>query len=339
MYNHQVSSIKNNHVRKGLDFLADINNLFVDFYEKISLSKEKADNLRRGRDALRKKIKEWFSDNEKGEPSFCWQGSFAMKTTVNPIGDGEYDLDDGVYLQEFFDEDMSTWPATSTVHSWIKSAVKGHTQSAPIDKDTCVRVVYAKGYHIDYPIYIKYNDTAYLAHKTKGWTISDPKAFKDWFIQNVREEGEQLRRLVKYLKAWKDFKEISLKGIEITILATENFCAYEGRDEKSLYETVQNILVVLENNFVCIKPVAPGEDLFEGTSKTKKDNIINGLKALSNKLDLAIKESDPKVASQYMKEIFGNRFPEGSSIEKSKDSTSFARTSSPGVLQHDGRSA
>lgn len=337
MYNHQVLPIKK--PRKELGFLADINNLFIDFNEKISLSKTKADNLRRGRDALRKKIKEWFSDNEKDEPRFCWQGSFAMKTTVNPIGDGEYDLDDGVYLQEFFDEDNSTWPATSTVHSWIKSAVKGHTQSNPIDKDTCVRVIYANGYHIDYPIYIMSNEIAYLAHKTKGWTISDPKALKDWFIQNVKDEGEQLRRLVKYLKAWKDFKGISLKGIEITILATENFSAYEGRDEKNLYDTVENILITLQNNFACIKPVAPGEDLFEGASKTKKDNVINGLKALLSKLDLAIKESDPKVASHYMKEIFGDRFPEGKSIEKSEDSTAFARTSSPGVLQHDGRSA
>lgn len=66
--------------------MANINDLFIDFNETISLSKGKVDNLRRGRDALRKKIKEWFRDNKKDEPRFCWQGSFAMKTTVNPIG-------------------------------------------------------------------------------------------------------------------------------------------------------------------------------------------------------------------------------------------------------------
>lgn len=66
--------------------MANINDLFIDFNETISLSKGKVDNLRRGRDALRKKIKEWFRDNKKDEPRFCWQGLFAMKTTVNPIG-------------------------------------------------------------------------------------------------------------------------------------------------------------------------------------------------------------------------------------------------------------
>lgn len=319
--------------------MADINNLFSTFNDAISLSKIKSDNLKRGRDSLRSEIKKWFSDNSKKQPTFCWQGSFAMKTTVNPINDGEYDLDDGIYLSGYSDQKISDWPATGTVHSWIKSAVEGHTQQDPIDKDTCVRVVYASGYHIDYPIYIMKDDTAYLAHKTKGWTISDPKAFKDWFIQNVNEDGEQLRSIVKYLKAWKDYKDISLKGIEITILATKNFSVYEGRDEKSLRDTVKNILSSLESNFACVKPVEPGEDLFDSISDTKKGNITNGLKNLKAKLDLAIDEDDPVVASDYMIKVFGERFPQGKSIEKSEASASYVQTSAPGVLHHDGRSA
>lgn len=319
--------------------MADINNLFSGFSDRISLSKTKSDNLKRGRDALREKIIKWFNDNGKQAPSFCWQGSFAMKTTVNPIGDAEYDLDDGIYLDGYSSEDMSEWPATSTVHSWIKSAVTGHTQEDPVDKDTCVRVVYASGYHIDYPVYILKDDSAYLAHKTKGWVLSDPKAFKEWFIQNVKDEGEQLRSLVKYLKAWKDFKSISLKGIEITILATDNFNIYEGRDEKSLRDTVYSIISSLEADFSCAKPVAPGEDLFEGATDTKKEDIIGALSDLKDKLDLAIEEKDPKIASDYMISVLGDRFPVGKPLEESDACSSFVKTGSPGVLQHDGRSA
>lgn len=319
--------------------MADINNLFSDFSDSISLSKTKSDNLRRGRDALRGKIKKWFSNNEKPAPSFCWQGSFAMKTTVNPIGDGEYDLDDGIYLDGYSSKAMSEWPAASTVHSWIKSAVAGHTQGDPVDKDTCVRVVYASGYHIDYPIYILKDDIAYLAHKSKGWIVSDPKAFREWFVQNVKDDGEQLRSLVRYLKAWKDFKSVSLKGIEITILATNSFNIYEGRDEKSLCNTVHSIISSLETNFSCVKPVAPGEDLFEGASDTKKNGIISALSTLKDKLDLAIDEKNPQIASEYMINVFGDRFPAGKALEESDASASFVKTASPGVLRHDGRSA
>lgn len=319
--------------------MADINNLFSTFNNTISLTKSKSDNLRKGRDSLRGEIKEWFSEHDKLQPTFCWQGSFAMKTVVNPLNDGEYDLDDGVYLSGYSEQDMSDWPSTSTVHTWIKKAVDGHTKNDPIDKDTCVRVVYANGYHIDYPIYIVNDDTAYLAHKAKGWIESDPKAFKKWFIQNVNDEGEQLRSIVKYLKAWKDFKDISLKGIEITILVTENFEAYEGRDEKALRYTVTNIISSLESKFSCIKPVVPGEDLFENVSETKKNNIINGLNNLKSKLISAIDEDDPASASEYMIEVFGDRFPKGEPTEKSEATSAFVKTSTPGVLRHDGRSA
>ena len=319
--------------------MAKINNLFQTFHDNISLSNNQIDNLRTGRDALRDIIRDWFDDNDKQKPHFCWQGSFAMKTTVSPINGGEYDLDDGVYLSGYSEKEISDWPATSTVHNWIKSAVTGHTKEDPVDKNTCVRVIYTKGYHIDYPIYIEKGDIAYLAHKRDGWIESDPKAFKEWFLEKVQTHGEQLRRLTKYMKAWKDYKEIPLKGIEITILVAENFIEYEGRDEKSLCETVKNILAVLKANFTCKKPVSPYEDLFREVSKTKKDSILSGLETLSTKLDLAVSTDDPKTASEYMIEMFGNRFPMGKEIKKNEGASAFIHTSAPGVLRHDGRSA
>lgn len=320
--------------------MADIHNLFIDFNSKITLSSAKQNSLRTSRDSLRGKIKTWFEDHDKEKPTFCWQGSFAMKTTVNPICDHEYDIDDGIYLSGYLDVEQEDWPLPSTVHSWIKSAVDGHTSTAPIDKDTCVRVVFAAGYHIDYPIYIMLNDEAYLAHKSKGWVVSDPKAFKDWFVQQNLETDEQLRRTVKYLKAWKDYKDIPLKGIEITILAANSFNMFEGRDEKCLRDTVADIIKNLNDNFVCVKPVSPGEDLFDGHSQTKKDKILNGLTALKSALDKAIEEKDPLIASEHMIGVFGDRFPKGEALkEEAEAKANFVRTSSPGVLRNDGRSA
>ena len=70
-----------------------------------------------------------------------------MKTTVNPIGDKEYDVDDGVYIQGYSDKDISEWPSTTTVHTWVKDVVQGYTSTNPIDKNTCVRVVFAENYN------------------------------------------------------------------------------------------------------------------------------------------------------------------------------------------------
>lgn len=313
--------------------MANTNSLFLSFDEKIKLTTAKSDNLRRSRDALREDIKQWFDDNGKLKPSFCWQGSFAMKTTVNPIN-GDYDIDDGVYLSGYETADNDEWPATATVHRWVKNATDEQTCEESVDKNTCVRVKYASGYHVDLPIYIVKDDTAYLAHKSSGWIESDPKAFKDWFVDKVQEEGEQLRRVVRYLKGWKDNKELPIKGVELTILASEYFDSYSGRDDKSLKNTVTCILDKLNDSYSCIKPVLPGEDLFEGHSDTKMNQIIDGFSKLKDALEKAITEDDEKKASEILRDEFGSRFP----IGKAKESSKYESTTNPGVLRHDGRS-
>lgn len=313
--------------------MANMNELFLTFDEKIKLTTAKSNSLKTSRNSLRKDIKSWFEDNDKSKPSFCWQGSFAMKTTINPTGENDYDMDDGVYLNGY-SSDQDTWPATSTAHRWIKEATDDRTEQDSIDKNTCVRVVYANNYHIDLPIYIMKDEVAFLAHKSKGWTESDPKAFKDWFLNKVSSNGEQLRRIVRYLKAWKDYKSLPLKGIELTILACENIDCFENRDDKALKNTITNIVSKLEDKYTCKKPVIPNEDLFEEHSETKQNEIISAFKSLKKALEEAIAERDEKKASEKLILFFGSRFPKG----KTTQEANYQTTASPGVLKHDGRS-
>lgn len=313
--------------------MANMNELFLTFDEKIKLTTAKSNSLKTSRDSLRKDIKSWFEDNDKSKPNFCWQGSFAMKTTINPLGENDYDMDDGVYLNGY-SSDQDTWPAPSTVHRWIKDATDDRTEQDSIDKNTCVRVVYANNYHIDLPIYIMKDEVAFLAHKSKGWTESDPKAFRNWFLDKVSSNGEQLRRIVRYLKAWKDYKSLPLKGIELTILACENIDCFDNRDDKALKNTIANIVSKLEDSYTCKKPVIPNEDLFEGHSETKQNEIISAFKSLKKALDEAIAERDEEKASEKLILFFGSRFPKG----KAAQTANYQTTSAPGVLKHDGRS-
>ena len=259
------------------------------------------------------------------------QGSYAMHTAINPEEDEEFDLDDGIYLQGYSD-DRDTWPSTVTVHDWVKKAVDKHTSNDPIDKNTCIRVVYEEKYHIDLPIYImgeddSNNECAYLAHKSKGWVESDPKAFREWFQECVNENGQVIRHMVKYLKAWKMKKGVDVPGMAITILVCNNYLITADRDDVSLLDTITNILDSLEMEFKCYKPVTPtDEDLFADYSETKKDNVINSLKTLKSRLNKAIyEEKNEKKATDLLKKEFGDRFPEG----EDKDKSIYDRTSAP----------
>lgn len=320
--------------------MADLDRLYNTFCEKITLTSSKKGELTTGRNAIRDDIRDDFSDNGRKKPSFCMQGSFAMKTTINPLSGNEYDLDDGVYINGFSDKDQSEWPKASDVHHWLIDAVYGHTSSAPENKTSCVRVKYAHGYHIDLPSYIISDETCYLATKNDGWVESDPKAFKDWFMKHVTDYpltyGEPLRRTVKYLKAWRDYCDVNLPSIVITILATNYFSCYESRDDKAVLNTVKKIKNKLSDAFSCRKPVFPYEDLLKDYSEAEQKKVMDALSVLESVLTDALNETDERKASELAQKVYGDRFPLG---KASSEAGKYARTTAPGVIGNDGRSA
>lgn len=294
---------------------------FNEFEDNISVSSSKEDRLRTGRDSIREKIKTEFSNKDRSQPKFHMQGSFAMRTMIK---ENKYDIDDGVYIQGYEDKPQEDWVTPATVHRWIYDAVENQTSIKPTSKNTCIRVNYKSDYHIDLPIYILKDDRAYLAHKAKGWTYSDPKKFTEWFRDKNKNTDNQLRRIVKYIKKWRNYKDIDLKGIEITILAGNNFSNIKGNDLKSLSGTIANIYESLEFDFCCYRPIEPkDEDLFEDISDTRKDSILKGFKNFYTQLNKAINKESKKEASLILRKLFGDVFP---LAEDEKEKTSVAFT-------------
>lgn len=298
---------------------------FTKFNKELKLTSARIDSLKKSRNDIRKKIRKWFKDNkpEELQPKFHGQGSFEMGTAINPIPvyDEEndkllkYDLDYGVYFIEKDDSDnkktIDTW------HNWVYNSVENHTAKKPIKKTTCVRVIFSDGHHLDLPIYYKLEDVIELAHKSKSWIESDPKEFYQWF-NNLK--SAQLERIVRYLKAWKNFRQLkntNLKlpsGFELTILAANNYVE-DDNDDKAFRETVRKIDTKLNktNGFKCLRPTTPkDEDVFDDYSITRKDNFLTTLKSLLNDLDRAKDEKNFKKASEILRDNqFGDRFPFG----------------------------
>lgn len=311
----------------------DLSNLFNSFNTNISLSDNYKKKIRTGRDAIRVKIDNYFEKEGLKKPKYYTQGSYPMHTAILPLDGEDFDLDNGIYLQDYGDE-QSTWPSVFVVHDLIKKAVEGHTKEI-LDKDTCVRVIYQDNYHIDLPIYIMGKDdsgeeVAFLAHKSEGWIISDPKAFKSWFNSSVQEtEDKTLRRIVRYLKQWIHFNDIDLSGMAITILATENFTAEED-DAQTLLRVTTDVFDKLEENFECFKPVRPkDENLFSGLEYYQQESILKNIRNLKDKLAESIFESEnQKDSSLILRDLFGSvRFPLGDSTKKNMGE--YLETASP----------
>jgi superfamily I DNA/RNA helicase len=189
------------------------------------------------------------------------------------------------------------------------------------------------------PIYYKENDVIELAHKVEGWIESDPKEFYEWFNDKAKE-NQQLRRIVRYLKAWKNFRENSnsnLKlpsGFALTILATNNYVS-DDDDDAAFRETVRKIKSTLDDNFECKRPTTPkDEDVFENYSETRKQSFLDALKSLVNDCDRAMDEKNFKKASEYLRNNqFGDRFPLAKDeSEKDKSSRLTASVTGTGII-------
>lgn len=335
--------------------MANLHDTFTEFDGIIKLNSAKKSSLRTSRNSIRDDIRKYFKENrDKHSVSFKGQGSFMMNTTIKPISN-EFDLDDGVYI---FGKEEDR-PSTKTAHNWIFEAVKNRTSSESLDKNTCVRVIYKSDYHVDLPIYYKVDksddestlddEIPELAHLSKGWIQSDPYAFKKWFDDQAKNKG-QLKRIVRYLKAWSDKKQddnSSLRfpsGMVFTILASNNFVE-DKRDDISLLETLKAIQKDIDDtrfytNYECYRPtIDKNENLLDKYSaKTTKENFLNALDSFIKSGDQAIELESKKDACAKWQKHLGDRFP--CSTIKEESSNSSARVfSNPDQIGFDNKSA
>lgn len=336
--------------------MANLHTTFTEFDNNIKLTSKKKETLRISRGEIRKDIEKYFTNNrEKHTVGFKGQGSFMMHTTIQPISH-EYDVDDGVYI---FGKEEDR-PTVQTAHNWIFDAVKDRTSSESLDKNTCVRVIYKSDYHVDLPIYYKTDnsDDQYtlddeipkLAHLSKGWIESDPYAFTKWFAEQSKNKS-QLKRIVRYLKAWSDKKQndnSSLRfpsGMIFTILAS-NYYVENVRDDESLLETLKKIQANIDDTrfdyvyYDCYRPtVDKNENLLDKYSaESTKNNFLNALDSFIKSGNQAIELESKKDACAKWQKHLGDRFP-CSTIKEESSNSSARMFTNPDQIRFDNKSA
>ena len=260
--------------------MANTHELFQHYNSAIRLTDEKRATLILFRDSLRKRMKTNYQripieERKKMELNFQSQGSFIMDTIIHPLNE-DFDLDDGVYFQGNLS--AKDRPVPQIFHDWVITSIDKDNEYEKIsDKPTCIRVQYKQGFHIDLPIYYADNyECPDLADTKRGWFLSNPVEFIAWFeektqsgfmkafiyeslkyaepyakwINDIRKADCQLRRLVRYMKAWSDEKRAEMPcGIIMTILTANNF-AVNDRDDIAFRDTLVKIKNYLDEQAI-----------------------------------------------------------------------------------------
>ena len=90
-------------------------------------------------------------------------------------------------------------------------------------------------------------DCIVMATRCGEWRSSDPEAVAKWFNDKVEEHTEQLRRVCRHLKAWRDYhwKEGGPTSIAIMIAVAQTFEAHPRRDDLALEEAARTLASAL----------------------------------------------------------------------------------------------
>lgn len=320
--------------------MANIQKQFENFHNAIMLDNEN-DVLREKREIILDRLKSKIPEEAKSYTTFN-QGSYAMFTGIKPIN-GEYDIDVGVSFFMSKDEVLSL-----TAKNWVYEALVEHTDDVRI-KTPCITVTYKKNgvpsYHVDLAVYAVSNSDSkkYLAkgktyskEENKKWEISDPKDL----ITKIRDhlsdadDRKQFRRIIRYLKRWKDLhftKDDSSKptGIALTVAAyywlnVSKTCVdfFANKYKYDDLECLINLITSMSNKFIVhydqefnelyrltvTLPVEPFGDLFEKMTdkqmtdfKVKLDDLLLVMKAAKD-------EVDPVEACEKVQKVFGEDF-------------------------------
>jgi hypothetical protein len=158
-----------------------------------------------------------------------------------------------------------------------------------------------------------------MATKNRGWQDSDPRPVRDWVIEQVELKGEQLRRVMRYIKAWRDFQKWGKddpKSILLMVAADAAFdIAIEKRDDLALLKVLQRLPDILRGKVInpatSNQPLDEQEDLAKRLdNKGIREDVIARIEHFAEQLEYAIDICGvPSEACEILIELLGKRVP------------------------------
>lgn len=313
---------------------------FAKFNEALYMSREEPGyKVTKQKDAdIFESIKTAFSNAGYPVIETFMQGSFAKEVITAIKNPGQdYDIDRAIVIDEHKAPTDPLGPKRI-----IEQVLRGRGFQKPEVKRPCVTADYSsRKRHIDYVVYSKDAYGNYKIAYGKGgvdtkWADADPKGLIRWITDTSAyhlepfKQRDQFRRLVRYLKHWRNqtFSENvadKIFSIALTVMVKEQFRPNIKDDLSALINTVS---CILHNGYfrqdtnsryrVYVSlPKHPGHDIFNhkvGTARYKGSDLDTGtqfrnqLSKLLTALENAAKQPNDIEAGKVLKSVFGSAF-------------------------------
>jgi len=180
------------------------------------------------------------------------------------------------------------------------------------------------------------SDQVLLAHREDDWKVSDPRKIHEWFLAAVERHGEQLRRMSRYLKAWRDEKGDQIGGLSSICLMACVFETYEAsrglasRDDRALLDVARALPRLLEGPV--LNPADRSEVLCARLSREERQMAITLAGALASDVDAALRAGSPQDSITFLRSSLGVRVPNRPDLVAAESVVATVRREAPRIV-------
>ncbi|WP_017891065.1 nucleotidyltransferase [Serratia sp. S4] len=334
---------------------------FNDFDNKIRLGrKDEAYGAARAKDdSITEAIYRQFKENGYPVIDDFIQGSLATYTAIKEKGK-DFDIDRAIVISNAEAPDDPLIPKRVVLQLLEKRGFKNAKIKSP-----CVTADYtSEDLHIDIPVYRRslYGDYELAVGKNssseqhKIWNPCAPKELIDWVNKSSQygvysdKKLSQFRRLVRYIKRWRNFTfsdEVGRKiySIGLCIMFKEQFsnCISDEGIPNDLNALEATLSAVLNSTYfthdgqghytVSVNlPVSSYRDIFDGSSVNTGAQLYNKLVSLRDKLRKVQNEESESKQCDMLITLFGEDFPTSSRASNASQNAGKALYATAGAV-------
>ena len=288
---------------------------FNDFLnDEVNLNQSRLDRLNKSVKA----VSEFLSQNLDSYKKVERQGSYALRTIIKPVKDGqEYDADILLYMKY----DKSKEPK-DYINDLYDCLGENEVYSEKARRKTrCVFLDYAGDFHLDIvPCVPKDDDEQSICNKeTNKFEQTDGTGYRDWFNDKNSVTHGNLKRVTRLLKYIRDHKgNFTAKSILLTTLIGNTVHNEDGSDGDH-FKTLPDALKTVSNRIndflqrnpimpKIVNPVLPEEDFTRHWDQKKYDHFRELFNVYNYKINEAFDAKEHDDSIKKWRDVFGEKF-------------------------------
>ncbi len=253
------------------------------------------------------------------------QGSYAHKTIIKPKPNKEFDVDLLVYLHEFSD-----WEPKDYINNLRDLFKNDGTYKDIVElKTRCVRLDYARDFHIDLVPCIEFAGKYFILNRIENKREeTDGDGYANWLDnKNKIVKSNQLIKVIRLAKFLRDVKgNFSAKSILLTTMLGNQINVVENIDDfkdvptslKTVFNRLNYFLQSHPTMPIVKNPVLDSEDFCRHWNQDKYSNFRDKFKLYTEKINSAFEEINPSESIKKWQEIFNDNFGRSREASASK---------------------